>query len=63
MVTTVFIHRREAHLSSALRAFLDHVRHRPTAAMPSGTDAAVNDADVISAVPSLPERNPAPAQW
>jgi LysR family transcriptional regulator, cell division regulator len=26
MVTTVFIHRREAHLSSALRAFLDHVR-------------------------------------
>jgi DNA-binding transcriptional LysR family regulator len=31
MVTTVFIHRREAHLSSALRAFLDHVRRRPTA--------------------------------
>jgi DNA-binding transcriptional LysR family regulator len=30
-VTTVFIHRREAHLSSALRAFLDHVRsgHQP----------------------------------
>jgi LysR family transcriptional regulator, cell division regulator len=26
MVTTVFIHRREAHLSSALRAFLEHVR-------------------------------------
>jgi len=26
MVTTVFIHRREAHLSSALRAFLDHAR-------------------------------------
>jgi DNA-binding transcriptional LysR family regulator len=26
MVTTVFIHRREAHVSSALRAFLDHVR-------------------------------------
>jgi DNA-binding transcriptional LysR family regulator len=26
MVSTVFIHRREAHLSSALRAFLDHVR-------------------------------------
>jgi DNA-binding transcriptional LysR family regulator len=26
MVTTVFIHRREAHLSSALRAFIDHVR-------------------------------------
>ena len=25
-VTTVFIHRREAYLSSALRAFLDHVR-------------------------------------
>ena len=25
-VSTVFIHRREAHLSSALRAFLDHVR-------------------------------------
>jgi DNA-binding transcriptional LysR family regulator len=26
LVTTVFIHRREAYLSSALRAFLDHVR-------------------------------------
>jgi len=26
MVTTVFIHRREAHLSSALRAFLDRAR-------------------------------------
>jgi DNA-binding transcriptional LysR family regulator len=26
MVTTVFIHRREAHLSSALRAFLEHVQ-------------------------------------
>jgi hypothetical protein len=26
IVSTVFIHRREAHLSSALRAFLDHVR-------------------------------------
>src|SRR5271157_512629 len=26
MVTTVFIHRREAHLSSALRAFIEHVR-------------------------------------
>jgi DNA-binding transcriptional LysR family regulator len=26
MVTTVFIHRREAHLSSALRSFLDHAR-------------------------------------
>ncbi len=26
VVTTVFIHRREAHLSSALRAFLEHVR-------------------------------------
>jgi DNA-binding transcriptional LysR family regulator len=32
MVTTVFIHRREAHLSSALRAFLDHVRRGATAA-------------------------------
>ena len=30
MVTTVFIHRREAHLSSALRAFLAHVRSDPT---------------------------------
>ncbi len=28
-VSTVFIHRREAHLSSALRAFLDHVRPLP----------------------------------
>jgi DNA-binding transcriptional LysR family regulator len=26
LVTTVFIHRRESHLSTALRAFLDHVR-------------------------------------
>jgi DNA-binding transcriptional LysR family regulator len=26
LVSTVFIHRREAYLSSALRAFLDHVR-------------------------------------
>jgi DNA-binding transcriptional LysR family regulator len=26
MVTTVFIHRREAHLSSALRAFLEFAR-------------------------------------
>ena len=26
LVTTVFIHRREAHLSSALRAFLEHVQ-------------------------------------
>jgi DNA-binding transcriptional LysR family regulator len=32
MVTTVFIHRREAHLSSALRAFLDHVRAGNTGA-------------------------------
>jgi DNA-binding transcriptional LysR family regulator len=30
MVTTVFIRRREAHLSSALRAFLDHVRPAST---------------------------------
>jgi DNA-binding transcriptional LysR family regulator len=29
LVTTVFIHRREAYLSSALRAFLDHVRVVP----------------------------------
>ena len=36
-VTTVFIHRREAHLSSALRAFLDHVR---TASQPSLVAAA-----------------------
>ena len=31
-VTTVFIHRREAHVSSALRAFLDHVRAEPVCA-------------------------------
>lgn len=31
-VTTVFIHRREAHVSSALRAFLDHVRAAPVQA-------------------------------
>ena len=29
LVTTVFIHRRESHLSTALRAFLDHVRTVP----------------------------------
>jgi DNA-binding transcriptional LysR family regulator len=29
LVSTVFIHRREAYLSSALRAFLDHVRTEP----------------------------------
>lgn len=32
LVTTVFIHRREAYLSSALRTFLDHVRAAPTVA-------------------------------
>jgi DNA-binding transcriptional LysR family regulator len=35
LVTTVFIHRREAHLSSALRAFLDQVR--------AGADSIVSD--------------------
>jgi DNA-binding transcriptional LysR family regulator len=38
MVTTVFIHRREAHLSSALLAFLDHVRTACPSAAP-GTPA------------------------
>ena len=32
VVTTVFIHRREAFLSSALRVFLDHVRGEPVSA-------------------------------
>jgi hypothetical protein len=38
MVSTVFIHRREAHLSSALRAFLDHARGgtAPAEAIASG---------------------------
>jgi DNA-binding transcriptional LysR family regulator len=36
MVTTVFIHRREAYLSSALRAFLDHVRAEPALAAAVG---------------------------
>jgi len=36
MVTTVFIHRREAHLSSALRAFLDHVRAGTTSDIVAG---------------------------
>jgi hypothetical protein len=31
-VTTVFIQRREAHVSTALRAFLDHVRAVPAQA-------------------------------
>jgi LysR family transcriptional regulator, cell division regulator len=39
MVTTVFIHRREAHLSSALRAFLDHVRRRPAILVSTAVDA------------------------
>jgi LysR family transcriptional regulator, cell division regulator len=33
LVTTVFIHRRESHLSTALRAFLDHVRTTPAQAV------------------------------
>jgi LysR family transcriptional regulator, cell division regulator len=33
LVTTVFIHRRESHLSTALRAFLDHVRTTPARAV------------------------------
>jgi DNA-binding transcriptional LysR family regulator len=33
LVTTVFIHRRESHLSTALRAFLDHVRTAPARAV------------------------------
>jgi len=32
-VTTVFIHRREAHVSTALRAFLAHVRTEPARAI------------------------------
>jgi DNA-binding transcriptional LysR family regulator len=43
LVSTVFIHRREAHLSSALRAFLDHVR----------ADAIVSD-DTSDQIKSLP---------
>ena len=47
LVTTVFIHRREAHLSSALRAFLDHARadHSAIAPVPAaisgGSDLAL----------------------
>jgi DNA-binding transcriptional LysR family regulator len=37
MVSTVFIHRREAHLSSALRAFLDHARGGAAAIVTSDT--------------------------
>jgi LysR family transcriptional regulator, cell division regulator len=33
LVTTVFIHRRESHLSTALRVFLDHVRTAPARAV------------------------------
>jgi DNA-binding transcriptional LysR family regulator len=33
LVTTVFIHRREAYVSTALRAFLDHVRTEPARAI------------------------------
>ena len=33
LVTTVFIHRREAYLSTALHAFLDHVRTEPARAI------------------------------
>ncbi|MSP01326.1 MAG: LysR family transcriptional regulator [Acetobacteraceae bacterium] len=59
MVTTVFIHRREAHLSSALRAFLDHARASETAGegivssdtsdlvkpLPDGAPLALNEAN------------------
>jgi DNA-binding transcriptional LysR family regulator len=36
MVSTVFIRRREAYLSTALRAFLDHVRAEPKLAVAAG---------------------------
>jgi hypothetical protein len=49
MVTTVFIHRREAHLSSALRAFLDHVRAGP---MPEPAIVASDTGDQIKPLPS-----------
>jgi DNA-binding transcriptional LysR family regulator len=39
-VTTVFIHRREAHLSSALRAFLDHVH--AASSVPTPEPAVMN---------------------
>jgi LysR family transcriptional regulator, cell division regulator len=48
MVTTVFIHRREAHLSSALRAFLDHVRTGP---MPKPAIIASDTGDQIKPLP------------
>ena len=51
MVTTVFIHRREAHVSSALRAFLDHARAA------SGSEQAIvfsDDGDQIKPLPRAP---------
>ena len=49
MVTTVFIHRREAHLSSALRAFLGHVRAGPT---PEPAIVAGDGGDQINPLPA-----------
>jgi DNA-binding transcriptional LysR family regulator len=41
MVTTVFIHRRETHLSSALSAFLDQVRTGPALTSQQPADATI----------------------
>jgi DNA-binding transcriptional LysR family regulator len=46
-VTTVFIHRREAHLSSALRAFLDHVRTGMISDIASGDIVSGDNSDPI----------------
>ncbi len=50
LVTTVFIHRREAHLSSALRAFLDHVR---AASAPEGPIVPDDNSDLIKPLPHV----------
>jgi DNA-binding transcriptional LysR family regulator len=48
MVSTVFIHRREAHLSSALRAFLDHARG---GAAPAEAIVSSDTGDLIKPLP------------
>jgi LysR family transcriptional regulator, cell division regulator len=61
MVTTVFIHRREAHLSSALLAFLDHVRAAAalTSQHPAEATTSPSMANGVSRSPRSPQASTA----
>jgi DNA-binding transcriptional LysR family regulator len=67
IVTTVFIHRREAHLSSASRAFLAHVRAgaAPDEAIVAGEAIVASEAivagDSIDLIKPLPRTAPVAA--